>query len=137
MKKKCIQRGAVVLACVIVLIMAGLVTACFPKHETGTIPPITGTLTFTPSKLTAGTVGQPYQVSIAISGNISPVGQMQLSSGSLPPGLEMSFVKGTDKATISGMPQKTGTYLFAINVMCMGTNQGGQTGTCHYELVIQ
>jgi hypothetical protein len=120
-----------------VLLLSGLFTACLPKPETGTIPPVTGNLTFTPSQLSAGTVGQPYQVSIAISGSISPVGQMQLASGSLPSGLELGFIKGSDKVTISGTPQKAGTYQFAIEVQCMGTNSAGQTGTCHYQLVIQ
>jgi hypothetical protein len=94
-------------------------------------------LTFYPSQLPEAVNGQNYQVSITITGNKTPVGQIGVDSGTLPAGLNLSFERGQSSAVISGTPQSAGTYNFTIGAWCMGTNKAGQTGHMDYTLVVK
>lgn len=94
-------------------------------------------LGFAPDKLQNGTVGQPYEAVIAVINNDTPVGDMYVSSGSLPPGVTLNFTRGTSASgTISGTPTTAGTYVFAISAWCLGTNVSGQSGEQSYSLVV-
>jgi len=98
-------------------------------------------LVFTPQELDAGVAGEPYSVSITITGNDTPVGGVSVSSGALPPGLEVTQASagqgGAIQALIiAGTPDQKGTFDFTISVWCYGTNVSGQTGEQHYTLAI-
>jgi len=93
-------------------------------------------LEFLPDKLPQGQVGTAYETEIRISGNRTPAGDMFVSEGSLPPGLALTFMKGEDRARITGVPSGPGTFAFKIYVWCYGTQVGGQTGEETYSLVV-
>ena len=93
-------------------------------------------LEFTPAELQPAQVGQPYLAAISVERNETPVGDMWVSSGALPPGLELMFTDGTDTGEITGTPTATGTYTFSVEVWCFGTNVSGQTGSASYTLTV-
>jgi hypothetical protein len=94
-------------------------------------------LTFYPAQLPEAVNGQNYQVSITVTGNKTPVGQIGVDSGTLPAGLNLSYERGQNSAVISGTSQSVSTYNFTIGAWCMGTNKGGQTGHKDYTLVVK
>jgi hypothetical protein len=94
-------------------------------------------LEFKPSQLAAATVGKRYRARITIAQNVTPVGEMSVASGNLPPGLTFTFQQRQSAAVISGTPSKAGTYKFTVSAWCFGTNVSGQTGKQVYQLVVQ
>src|SRR5579859_1129014 len=94
-------------------------------------------LKFSPDQLPPATLGQPYIVTISITQNATPVGQMSVQAADLPPGLSMAFFKGRDYAVIGGTPQQAGTYKFTVSAWCFGTNVAGQSGHQDYQIVVQ
>jgi hypothetical protein len=99
---------------------------------TQTRPP----LAFTPTELEGAHAGRPYLATISVQQNATPVGAMSISSGELPPGLELTFLEGSDAGEITGTPAAAGTYVFTVEVWCFGTNVNGQTGSATYTLVV-
>jgi hypothetical protein len=93
-------------------------------------------LVFTPAELQPAQVGQPYLATISVDRNETPVGDMWVSDGELPPGLELNFERGAESGEISGTPTAPGTYTFTVEVWCLGTNVNGQTGGASYTLVV-
>lgn len=94
-------------------------------------------LTFSPTDLPEAEVGQPYQVTIVISDNYTPAGDIFIESGALPPGLTLTFLEGTDTAEISGIPEEAGTFEFVVGAWCMGTSVSGDSGEQAYALVVR
>jgi hypothetical protein len=94
-------------------------------------------LTFSPAQMPEAAAGQDYQVSITITGNKTPVGQIGMDSGTLPAGLNITYDRGQSSALISGKPQSPGRFNFTIGARCMGTNQAGQAGHIDYTLVVK
>jgi hypothetical protein len=94
-------------------------------------------LVFSPAELPEAHVGQPYSATISVSGNVTPVGDMFVESGTLPAGLQLIFDKASRTAQISGTPTKTGTFKFTAGAWCLGTNISGQTGQREYELAVK
>lgn len=94
------------------------------------------TLVFTPDQLPAGQAGAPYDVTITVTKNVTPVGDFALSDGSLPDGLSFEYKQNESSVRIYGVPQESGTFDLAFSVWCYGTNHAGQTGTKTYKLVI-
>jgi len=96
-----------------------------------------GALGFSPDSLQDATVGQPYKATITVSNNATPVGDIYVSSGTLPPGVTVNFVRGSSvSADLTGTPTTRGTYVFTISAWCLGTNVSGQTGDQSYALVV-
>ena len=93
-------------------------------------------LKFDPETLPAAQDGVEYEVEIHITQNSTPAGDISISSGSLPAGLEFVKVAGEDTAKISGVPTETGSFKFTVYVWCYGTNVSGQTGEKEYELSV-
>ncbi len=94
-------------------------------------------LVFSPDQLPIATVGQIYSVTITVSQNVTPVGQLSVSTADLPPGISFAFLKGQDSALLSGTPRQAGTYHFTVSAWCFGTNVSGQSGQRDYQLVVQ
>jgi hypothetical protein len=99
--------------------------------------PTGGPLKFTPDTLPGAQVGNAYEAKIAISLNNTPVGDFFISEGSLPKGLEFTFLDGEDAATITGMPTEAGTFSFTVGVWCYGTQVSGQSGEKGYTIVVK
>jgi len=93
-------------------------------------------LIFDPDQLPDAQTGVPYEATISISQNVTPVGRISLSEGTLPPGMELVFTQMEDTAKISGTPTQTGSYTFTIQVWCLGTNTSGQVGEKQYTIVV-
>jgi hypothetical protein len=94
-------------------------------------------LIFTPDILPDAEAGVPYEVTIQISQNETPVGDFQILDGGLPNGLTYEFEEGEDRAKVSGVPEESGTYKFKVSVWCYGTNVSGQMGEKEYTLVVR
>ena len=94
-------------------------------------------LVFTPDTLPDAEAGVPYEVTIQISQNETPVGDFQIVEGGLPNGLTYEFVEGEDNARIFGVIRESGTYKFKVRVWCYGTNVSGQTGEKEYTLLVK
>jgi hypothetical protein len=99
--------------------------------------PTGGPLNFVPESLPAAQVGMTYEEEIRVTGNNTPVGDFALSEGALPAGLELVFVEGENAATISGIPEETGAFMFTVSVWCFGTQVSGQTGEKEYSIVVE
>jgi large repetitive protein len=111
-----------------ILVMAVSLMAC----NTGR-----GALVFSPDRLQNGAVGQPYEAVITISNNETPVGDMYVSNGALPPGMTLNFSRGSSSsADLTGTPATAGTYVFTVSAWCLGTNVSGQSGEQSYSLVV-
>ena len=119
------------IALVALLTLIAVATGCV----TGRSP-----LRFSESELPPTTAGDPYAVSISISGNETPVGGVSVSKGELPGGLAVDLSGAgqgaIDLVVIHGTPTTAGTYTFTIAVWCYGTNVSGQTGEQEYTLVV-
>jgi hypothetical protein len=94
-------------------------------------------LTFSPDQLPPGRVGERYEATITISENETPVGEVYISQGELPPGLSLFHNRGESTAAISGVPQRAGSFAVTVSAWCYGTNVAGQTGQREYELHVE
>jgi hypothetical protein len=113
----------------LLLSMIGSMLACRDLEER---PP----LVFSPGQLPQAQVGQPYNVTITVSDNVTPVFRFWVVDGVLPPGLELLFHEAKGSAEISGTPTESGTFNVTIAASCLGTSVNGQTGQQQYELVV-
>jgi len=95
-------------------------------------------LAFEPSQLPSGIVGVNYNGTITVTQNETPVGDIAVSSGSLPPGLSLEFERGGANSTaqITGTPTAAGSYEITVDAWCLGTNVSGQTGQKTYRIEI-
>jgi len=119
------------------ILLAGFLIACDGAPSEPTTPS-GNVLTFSPLKLPEAVAGQPYQATITVTGNRTPVGYIGIEGGELPAGLEMLYKHPVENtAVISGTPQKAGTFKFTVNTWCMGTNNPGQAGRREYELIVK
>jgi len=103
----------------------------------GDAEPARPELTFTPEALPDGRVGQDYTVAITVSANETPVYEMRVEDGSLPPGLALLYTEIQATGFIDGTPAQPGTYSFAIRASCFGTMRPGQVGTKAYSIVVR
>jgi len=111
-----------------ILAMAVILAACTDGR---------GALQFAPDKLQDGSVGQPYEAVITVSNNETPVGDMYVSGGALPPGMTLTLSRGSSSsADLTGTPATAGTYVFRVSAWCLGTNVSGQSGEQSYSLVV-
>lgn len=93
-------------------------------------------VSFSPTALPEAVQGQPYEATITVSDNDTPAGDIFVESGTLPPGLTLTFIEGTDTAEIGGSPEAAGTYAFVVGTWCFGTNVSGETGSQGYSLIV-
>ena len=61
---------------------------------------------------------------------------MTVAAGDLPPGMNLTFLKGQDAAVLSGTPRFAGHYKFTVSAWCFGTNSPGQSGHHDYQLTV-
>jgi hypothetical protein len=95
-----------------------------------------GPLKFEPDTLSSAQVGVKYEAEIRITQNSTPAGDISVSNGILPAGLEIIKVEGEDIAKISGIPETAGTYTFTVSAWCYGTMVSGQSGDKEYTIVV-
>ncbi|HJW03587.1 MAG TPA: putative Ig domain-containing protein, partial [Azospira sp.] len=81
-------------------------------------------IVFSPSTLTAGSVGVAYSQTVSASGGTAPYGSFALQSGALPAGLSLN-----SSGTISGTPTAAGTFTFTVRATDSSTGNGPYTGT--------
>ncbi len=122
-----------ILALLLVAALSVLILVVLMVTRPETRPP----LTFSPDQLPAAQLGQPYSVTVTISGNVTPVGSMSIGDGTLPRGLVLHHTRSNSTAEISGIPEETGIFKFAVSAWCFGTNVSGQTGQQAYSLMVK
>ncbi|MCB9421046.1 MAG: hypothetical protein H6667_14685 [Ardenticatenaceae bacterium] len=98
--------------------------------------PVTTPLVIEPPALPAAQAGVMYEVELHITQNVTPVSDMLIKDGAPPDGLEFVFLEGEDAATISGIPQETGSFHITVTVWCFGTMVSGQTLEKEYEIIV-
>ncbi len=126
----------------LLIVLFGVVLACQMIEPSPTSSPsepsdTVSSLMFSPSELPEAQVGQPYQATITITGNETPVFSIVIDSGELPPGLKLVYEEVDDTAKIEGTPEEAGEFEFTVHAYCFGTNVSGQTGEQHYKLVVR
>jgi hypothetical protein len=94
-------------------------------------------LVFSPPALPDARVGQPYEATIAVSGNHTPVFLIAVDSEQLPPGLTLQYEHNASTAEIRGVPEQAGEFEFTVRATCYGTNVSGQTGEQRYKLRVE
>ena len=94
-------------------------------------------LAFSPPELPEAQVGQPYEATITVSGNHTPVFLISVDSEELPPGLTLHYQDNASTAEIKGVPEKAGEFEFTVRASCYGTNVSGQTGEQRYRLLVK
>jgi hypothetical protein len=99
--------------------------------------PVTLPLEIEPSSLPIAHLGLRYEAKLQVKQNVTPVGDISITEGRLPPGLEFVFMEGEDSAVISGIPEETGTYTFTLSVWCFGTQVSGQMLDKEYQIVVE
>ena len=114
--------GLLALAC------AGL--ACYSSRE---VPE----LTISPAELPPAQVGQPYQATIRVGENQTPVFNIAVVQGELPPGMILQFQPDDGNALLNGLPSQAGFYTFDLRVSCYGTSRDGQSAEKSYTLTVR
>ena len=94
-------------------------------------------LKFNPDSLEKAALDTAYRAEITITGNETPAGDIYISEGELPPGLEFEKAADGDRATISGTPTAAGVYAFTVYVWCYGTNVSGEVGEKKYTIEVE
>jgi hypothetical protein len=94
-------------------------------------------LAFSPPKLPDAQVGEPYEATITVSGNHTPVFLIAVDGEELPPGLALHYEENASTAEIKGVPEKAGSFEFTVRALCYGTNVSGQTGERRYTLLVK
>lgn len=96
-----------------------------------------GWMMFSPPDLPGGKLGEAYEIRIEIENVRTAIDEINVSKGSLPPGLMLERVAGEDAVMISGEPTEAGAFTFTLNILCLGTNIQGQIGAHVYTIVIE
>jgi hypothetical protein len=117
----------VYLTTLLLLLTGGMLSSCTNRPK----------LVFAPTELPPAQRGKPYHVQITITGQQTPVGQIFIEQGELPPGLTLHHEETDNTAQIRGTPQVTGTFKVTIEAWCFGTNVSGQTGQHTYTLTVE
>jgi hypothetical protein len=120
------KRGRLVLIALLFVV----ILACRPADER---PP----LVFSPLELPDAYLGQQYEVTIAVSGNETPVFSISVDDAELPPGLTLQYEELDTTARIEGIPEKAGEFEFAVSAACLGTSVMGQARIQHYTLLVK
>lgn len=132
-----ILLGVGIILMIIVCCIVAIVLGAFAFYRSQPLPPTSSELQFTPGSLSNARAGEPYTVLITVSNNDTPVFDMWVEDGSLPPGLSLTYVENSNTAEISGIPATAGTFQFSVGAMCFGTNVSGQVGNHSYTLVVE
>ena len=112
------------------MLVLGLTLACFAPIEPRP------DLEFDPAQLPAAQLGVPYEATITVQGNVTPMFLFDIVEGSLPDGLTWEYHEHDDFAKISGTPSRAGTFTFKVSASCLGTNVSGQTGEIEYTIEV-
>ena len=102
-----------------------------------TPPTIRTPLVFSPHELPEAVLGQPYEVTITVTGNRTPVFRVSVEDGELPPGLALHYEERATTATITGVPKEAGEFEFGVGAFCLGTSISGQKGDQRYTLLVR
>ncbi len=83
-----------------------------------------------PREFIAANVGKPYRQKVKVTNTDTPLADVRVSDGELPPGLKLLFDKKQhDHFFIEGTPVQAGHYPFTISMGCFGTNFPGRVGS--------
>jgi hypothetical protein len=136
------RKTLFIFSAILMILSASIACSMFVPAEKPTeesepsFGPTGGPLKFMPDALPEAQVGSAYEAKIVISLNNTPVGDFSISEGSLPEGLEFTFLEGEDAATLVGTPTESGTFTFTVSAWCFGTQVSGQTGEKTYSLTV-
>jgi hypothetical protein len=112
------------------LLALALTLACFAPVEPRP------DLSFEPASLADARVGVPYEATITVRGNVTPVFLFSVEKKNLPEGLTWEYHEHDDFARIKGTPTRAGTFTFQVSASCLGTNVSGQSGQAQYTLEV-
>ena len=93
---------------------------------------ISGGLSIVTGSLPSGTVGVPYSQALTARNGITPYKAWAITAGSLPPGLLLSDLGGVLTGLLNGVPSKSGTFSFTIQV----TDNANATATKQFSLIV-
>jgi hypothetical protein len=125
------------LALAAALMLPLVMTGCLCSTVVPDIVTPESPLGFSPATLPDATAGQEYSTLVQATGNKTPVYEIAVLKGTLPPGLSLNYQKGASAAKITGSPRQAGQYTFTLKASCVGTNQAGQIGKAEYTLLVK
>jgi len=102
-----------------------------------TLDPNRPDVAFSPTELPEAVLGQPYEVTLTVTRNETPVGNIAVDDGELPPGLALTYEDRATSATIAGTPTEAGEFEFRLGAWCLGTSVSGQEGYQTYTLRVK
>lgn len=119
---------------VCIALFAVLIAGCSDDVQSPeeTTPP----LLFTPSSLARGTEGEVYHDTVSVSRNVSPLREITVAYGHMPPGLDLSHNQGESTAVISGTPTQPGLFSFTVRAWCYGEDESRQSNDKRYSIEI-
>jgi hypothetical protein len=90
-----------------------------------------------PTELPSAQLGIPYEQTIQVSQNVTPVYTISIKDGKLPDGLALTYTEHNDFAKITGIPKEAGSFDFVVTIMCLGTSVNGQVMQVEYAIVVK
>ena len=117
-----IRRGLLVAA------VLGL-AAC---ASTPTPPPA---LSIFPAMLPSAQVGESYNTQLRVGGARTPLAEVEIISGELPPGIQLRSPQG-NAIPLVGEPTQTGSYGFSLRVATEATGDQAQVHTQDFRLEV-
>jgi len=80
-------------------------------------------------------VGQEYSATLNVENSETPVFDVSVQHGQLPPGLKLSHIKGESNFTITGISTERGEHVFTLSMASHGTQCAGQTGLQEIKII--
>ena len=80
-------------------------------------------------------VGKEYRASLTVENSETPLLNVSIQHGKLPPGLKLSHIKGESNFTITGISTERGEHVFTLSMASHGTQCVGQTSLQEIKII--
>lgn len=92
-------------------------------------------LSIFPAMMPSAEVGSAYNAQLRVGGARTPLAEVEIISGELPPGIQIQDPVG-NAIPLVGMPTETGSYPFTLRVATEATGEQAQVHTQDFRLEV-
>lgn len=92
-------------------------------------------LSIFPAMMPSAEVGSAYNAQLRVGGARTPLAEVDIISGALPPGIELQEPAG-NAIPVVGLPTETGSYPFTLRVATEATGEQAQVHTQDFRLEV-